>query len=69
MLTYFFGKMRTLQEIEAAICSLAPDQRAQLIKDLPGLLPELDADAQWERTIHDARPRPGFSALIDQVES
>jgi hypothetical protein len=60
--------MNTVQEIEAAIRSLAPQQREQLAKDLPALLPELDGDAAWEKIIRDARPRPAFSAFIGQAE-
>ena len=61
--------MSTAQEIKAAIQSLPPAERAKLIADLPALFPELDGDAAWERIIRDARPRPGLSALLDQVET
>ncbi len=61
--------MSTVQEIEAAIRSLAPAQREELVKDLPGLLPELDGDAAWEKIIRDARPRPGFTTLLNEVQA
>ena len=61
--------MSTVQEIKAAIRSLAPAQREELVKDLPGLLPELDGDAIWEQITRDARPRPGFSALLNEVQA
>jgi hypothetical protein len=59
----------TIEEIEAAIRSLSPDERQKLAEDLPGLVPEMDGDAAWERIIHDSRPRPNFSALVDQIET
>ncbi len=61
--------MNTIQEIKAAIRSLSPDERQKLAEDLPGLVPELDGDAAWERIIRDTRPRPAFSALGDRIES
>lgn len=61
--------MSTVKEIEAAIRSLAPAQREQLVKDLPGLLPELDGDAAWEKIIRDACPRPGFTTLLNEVQT
>lgn len=61
--------MNTIQEIKAAIRSLSPDERQRLAEDLPGLVPELDGDAAWERIIRDTRPRPAFSALVDRIES
>ncbi|HEU0010660.1 MAG TPA: hypothetical protein VFT34_12660 [Verrucomicrobiae bacterium] len=61
--------MSTAQEIEAAIQSLSRSEREKLIADLPGLLPELDGDAAWGRIIHDARPRPALSALLDQAQA
>ena len=61
--------MSTVEEIEAAIRSLSPDERKKLVEDLPALLPELDGDVAWERIIHDTRPRPAFTAFLDQIES
>lgn len=61
--------MSTVQEIKAAIRSLAPAQREELVKDLPELLPELDGDAAWDRITRDTRPRPGFTALLNEVQS
>ena len=51
-----------------AIQRLSSAERKELISALPTLLPELDGDAAWERLIHDARPRPALSALLDQAE-
>jgi hypothetical protein len=59
----------TVQEIKAAIQNLSPAEREELIADLPKLLPELDGDAAWERLVHDSRPRPGLSALLDEAEA
>jgi len=64
-----FRIVNSIQEIEAAIRSLSPDERQKLAEDLPGLIPELDGDAAWERIIRDHRPRPAFSALVDRLES
>jgi hypothetical protein len=61
--------VNTVEEIEAAIRSLSPEQRKRLAEALPGLLPELDGDAAWERIIRDPRPRPALSALIDEAEA
>jgi len=63
-----FKLVSTVQEIEAAIQSLAPQERERLIKDLPSILPELDGDAEWERLIADPRPRPALSDLGDEIE-
>jgi hypothetical protein len=62
-------EMSTVQQIEAAIRSLAPAEREELIKDLPGLLPELDGDAAWEQITRDSRPRAGFTALLNEVQT
>jgi len=61
--------MSTIQEIEAAIQSLPAEEREQLIKDLPSILPELDGDAEWERIISDPSPRPALSKLGDEIEA
>lgn len=61
--------MSTVEQIEAAIRSLSAGERDRLVKDLPKLFPELDGDAAWDRIIHDDRPRPAFSRLLDEVES
>ena len=61
--------MSTVQEIEAAIRNLSPAEREELVAALPKLLPELDGDAAWERLIHDPRPRPALSALLDEAEA
>ncbi len=61
--------MSTVQDIESAIWALSPEERDQLAKVLPALLPELDGDAARERIIRDTRPRPAFSALVDKLEA
>ena len=59
--------MSTVQEIEAAIRALPRQEREKLAEDLPSILPELNADTEWTRIIHDARPRPSLSALGDAL--
>lgn len=59
--------MSTVAEIEAAIRALPPDERERLANDLPSILPELNGDAQWQRIINDARPRPALTALGDEI--
>ena len=61
--------MSTVQDIEEAIRSLSPVDRSRLVSDLPAILPELDGDAVWERIIHDPRPRPALTALLDEVDA
>ena len=58
-----------MNEIKQAIQSLTITERAELIADLPNLLPELDGDAAWERIIRDERPRPALSALLDEAQA
>jgi uncharacterized protein (DUF2249 family) len=60
--------MSTIQEIEAAIQSLPPEERERLVRDLPSILPELDGDAEWDRLISDPSPRPALSELGDEIE-
>ena len=64
-----FWAMSTVQEIEAAIRGLSPEERQRLVTDLPDLLPELDGDAAWTRIINDPRPRPALTALLDEVDA
>ena len=59
--------MSTVQEIEAAIQALAATEREKLVADLPGILPELNGDAAWERILSDPRPRPALTALGDEI--
>lgn len=61
--------MSTVQEIEAAIRALPPDERERLVDDLPAILPELNGDAEWERIIADPHPRPALTALGDSIEA
>lgn len=61
--------MSTAQEIEAAIRQLPPGERAKLVQALPTLLPELDGDAAWAQIAADAKPRAGFSAMVNELEA
>lgn len=61
--------MSTVEEIEAAIRRLSDVERDHLLADLPSLLPELAGDAAWQRIIRDTRPRPAFSAMLDEVDA
>jgi hypothetical protein len=61
--------MSTAQEIEAAIRSLPRGERERLVERLPKLLPELDGDAAWVKIIRDSRLRPGFTAMINEVQA
>jgi hypothetical protein len=61
--------MSTVQEIKAAIRNLSSAEREELIAEMPALLPELNGDAAWERIIHDSRPRPALTALVDEIEA
>ena len=61
--------MSTVQEIEAAIRGLPPQERETLVRDLPAILPELNSDAHWDRIINDPRPRPALTALADEIEA
>jgi hypothetical protein len=63
-----FG-VSTVQEIEDAIRALPPMEREKLVSDLPGILPELNGDAEWERILHDPRPRPALTKLGDEIEA
>jgi hypothetical protein len=60
--------MSTAQEIEDAIRSLSPSERAKLLQDLPDILPEFAGDQEWDRIIVDERPRPALSQLLDRYE-
>jgi len=59
--------MSTVAKIEAAIRALPQKEREKLAADLPSILPELNDDAQWQRSINDDRPRPALSALGDEI--
>lgn len=61
--------MSKVEEIETAIRKLSSAERGQLLEDLPSLLPELAGDAAWQRIARDTRPRPAFSALLDEVDA
>jgi hypothetical protein len=60
--------MITAREIEEAIRSLSAAERDKLLHDIPDLFPELSSDAQWEHIIHDERPRPALSRILDEAE-
>lgn len=59
--------MSTVEQIEAAIRALPARDRDRLVRDLPGLFPELDGDAAWDQIMHDDRPRPAFSKMLDEA--
>ena len=59
--------MSTVAEIEAAIKALSPADRARLVEELPGILPELNGDLVWQHIAGDPRPRPALSALGDEI--
>jgi hypothetical protein len=61
--------MSTVRDIEQAIQLLSKADREKLADHLRVILPELNADSEWARIIHDARPRPALSALGDSVEA
>ena len=61
--------MSTVQEIEDAIRALPEKEREKLVHDLPSLLPELNAEAEWSRIIHDPRSRPALTALGDAIQA
>jgi hypothetical protein len=56
----------TAQEIEDAIRSLSPSERAKLLQHLPHILPEFAGDQEWDRIIVDERCRPALSQLLDR---
>ena len=43
--------MSTVQEIEAAIRALSPKDKAQLAADLPGILPQLNSEAELKEVV------------------
>jgi hypothetical protein len=61
--------MSSLQEIEKAISGLSAEDRARLVQNLPGLLPEWLGELAWQQIIHDPRPRPALSRLVDAVDA
>jgi hypothetical protein len=60
--------MSTAQEIEDAIRSLTPSERAKLLQHLPHILPEFVGDQEWDRIIADERPRPALSEVLNRYE-
>jgi hypothetical protein len=69
MLFLYGFVMSTAREIEEAIRSLPASERDKLLNTIPYLFPELNGDAEWERIVHDERPRPGLSQFLDKIES
>jgi hypothetical protein len=61
--------MSTAREIENAIRSLPAAERDKLLNTIPDLFPELAGDLDWARIIHDKRPRPGLTQLINETEN
>ena len=60
--------MSTAHEIAQAIRSLPASERDKLLHDIPQLFPELGGDAEWERIMHDERPRSALTHLVDEAE-
>src|SRR6266446_10259555 len=69
MLPLYGCVMSTAREIEEAIRSLPASERDKLLHTIPDLFPELSGDAEWERIIHDERPRPSLSQFLDKTEN
>jgi hypothetical protein len=61
--------MSTAQEIEDAIRSLSPSERAKLLQHLPHILPEFAGDQEWDRIIVDERARPALSEVLNRYEA
>ena len=61
--------MSTAQEIEDAIRSLSPSERAKLLQHLPHILPEFAGDQEWDRLIVDERARPALSEQLNRYEA
>jgi hypothetical protein len=59
----------TAREIEDAIRSLPAPERDKLLHNISSLFPELRGDAEWERIIGDARPRPALTELLDETQA
>ena len=62
-------RMSTAQEIEKAIRSLPSDERSKLLRDLPGIFPELGGDPEWDRIIQDETPRAELTKLLNEAEA
>jgi hypothetical protein len=60
--------MSSLKEIEKAIGELSSKDRAQLVKDLPSLLPEWEGDLAWQKIIRDPSPSPSLSKFVDEID-
>ena len=61
--------MGRAQQIEEAIRALEKAERDKLLQHLPQLLPELAVDPAWEHILHDDRPRPSFTTMLDRYEA
>ena len=61
--------MTTVDEIEQAIRSLSPGERARLAHSLPALVPELDGDGSWERIARDSSKRDALTAGLDELDA
>jgi hypothetical protein len=59
----------TAQEIENAIRSLSLAEREKLVQHIPQLFPEFSRDSEWERIVHDDRPRPALTELLNRYEA
>jgi len=61
--------MSTAQEIEDAIRSLSPSERAKLLQHLLHILPEFAGDQEWDHIIVDERSRPALTELLNRYEA
>ena len=61
--------MSSLQEVELAISGLSAKDRARLVQHLPALLPEWEGEVAWQRIVHDPKPSPALSRLVDSVDA
>jgi len=61
--------MSTAEEVESAILSLSPSEREKLLQQIPQLFPEFAGDLEWNRIIHDERPRGALTGLLNQYEA
>jgi hypothetical protein len=59
----------TAQEIENAIRSLSAAERDKLVQHIPQLFPEFGGDSEWDRIVHDDRPRPALTELLNGYEA
>jgi hypothetical protein len=61
--------MSSLQQIESLISGLSLRDRAKLVRDLPALLPEWEAELAWQRIHRDPSPSEALSSFVDGVDA